>query len=835
MGHAQPLVGRLPELAALQQLLDRAVEGSGGASLLVGDPGIGKTRLIETTVERARCQGFDIGIGRALPFDVERPLATAMDALGVRAGEVVRRAQEALSILGSGAEGMARVLLADGLTDALEARCARQPVLLVFEDLHWVDGATLAWLWAVTAGAGELPLAVVASTRPPGSGPSRLALDRLTANTLTLGPLSDDEVMELARRVAGSDLHADREAVLRTAKGSPLLVLAMLEATGGIDAVAASRGTVIASRLDELEPSARRVLQLAAVLGTVFDPSDVAALAGAGVVDVLASLDAATSAGFLIGAEGRMEFRHALHRETVLAGLEPAARAALHLDTAHHLAARGAPAAEVAEQYARGAQPGNSEAVEWLQRAAEEIADLAPAPAVELLDVAISLCTSRPPDELLLLRVRALARAGRGVEAEALGRTLARDDLDPPVAAGLQRELAIAAFVQGRMPEATAALRRCVEWELDPTTIARLYAEIAITSFAGLDLAGAAAAAQRALDEGRRLGDAAAQVGGAAMLTWIDGVASRIPSARQRAEELLSIAEQPGAESAAIYQPWLLAAPVWLELDDHERLDRCIRRGREVSSQQGIAWAMQSYDAAAAYAALRRGDLDDCAAAATAALTYDEEGVGLGIDVMCLSLLAQVDLHCGDTVAAEAHLTELGARPMRLSASFGTEQVRVTQAALLERKGQPGAALDALSQMWDLYGAIGLLFYQTHLSLPLVRLACLIGDTERAGRTAEAAERAAATSQVVAVRAIAQLAAAWVGNDPDGALSAAALAAMTPRRPLAAAALRDAALLLGQAGRRAEADRAANEAILQDARERAIQFIRREGCRRRRR
>jgi DNA-binding NarL/FixJ family response regulator len=801
-----PLVGRTREVARVRRLVREAAEGAGGTAVIVGEPGSGKTRLVEVAVRSAAAAGAAVRVGQAVHQEVERTLGAALDAFGLRLDELLGPAAADRVVLEAGATAAAGFLLADRLLEVVEARCARGPLLLAVEDLHWCDTTTLTWLRAVAERAPSLPLAVLLTTRPPAAG-SRLrrALDVLGAAEVELGPLAADEVVALARLVRGRPPDAPLVRILDTARGNPLLVLALL---GDGD----DPGRAPAARLAELDAAQLAAVQTAAVLGTRVVPAELAAVSGARPADVLAHLEAAAAAGVLVPQDDRFAFRHELYRSAALATLSGAARAVLHLEAARSLAAAGAPAVEVAEHVARGARPGDAEAVRWLQAAALDIVGAAPAGALRLVDVALGLARPAPPDSLVLLRVRALAGTGRTGEAELLGRALLHSGPDPATEAVLRRELAFTALVEGRAADCVTEMERCAVLAPTPAARARVHGELAFARFMALDHRGAATAAGRAVQDGLNHGDLTAQVAGESVLCFLDLFANRTPQAVRRAREIVGCAELAGAADAHAFQPWFIACLVWLETDDLDRLARSARRGREVAVERGAGWAVPGYDAVSAFGALRAGALDDAAATAEATLGYLDGVDGLGVAVWCHAFLAQVLLHRDEVDLAEQHIRTAEQWMTRSRAQLGFEQVQLARAALQERSGEPDAALATLALTWDLYDSVGALSPLPAIGLPLARLARTAGDRSRLVATADALAAAARATGTSGVRVIAEVAAAWRDADPDRALAAASRALTTPRPALVATALGDAAVLLSAAGRNAAADRAALDA-----------------------
>jgi DNA-binding CsgD family transcriptional regulator len=826
------LVGRDSELAALRGLIDGIAAGRGSAVLVVGEPGVGKSRLADTAAEMGSAAGFDVRAGRARQLHVEAPFAAVLDALDVRVSELTPGSDAGASrtMLEAGALGAPGFLLAERLVERLEDAAHAHPVLLVLEDLHWADAESLRWLRRLVERVDTLHLGVLATSRPPrpDAAWSRALVD-WRGDRIDLAPLAPTDVTELAASVLGAQPGPRLTEALTEASGTPMLVLALIEALqgagalgrsddGGVDFTGSApdlhAGAAVTARLSEVTADTRRALQVAAVIGATIAVADLAAVLGRRAVDIIPALDDATAAGILIDTgSDAIAFRHELYRDAVLATVSPAALSALHLDVARTLAARGAPALDVAEHFARGARPGNREAVDWLQRAALEVVPHAPGTALRLLDTAIGLCGTQPAAELLMTRVQALAAAGHSAEAEALGTSLLREGLDAEIEARLRRELALSFFVQGRAAESVEQMERVRVLDTRPQNIGRVHAEIAFARFVGLDYDAARTAANTAVDEGRRAGDGAAIVGGTAVLCLMEELSNRFPSALRLADDIERLAAQPNAAEAHIYQPWFAAALARLEADKLDDAARAVREGRSVAQHTGAAWAIPGYDAVSAFAARRTGDFDDAETIARATLEYLDGVDGFGVALWCHGFVAQVALHHGDPDTAEVTLDLAEQHLASSRAQLGWEQLAWARARWHERADRPDAALQALRVVWETFGAIGILSGREEIGPTLGRLAVEAGDLALAQDVASALVVAADETELMAFRVDAERASAWLNGDPERALAAVALSRNTPRRPATAATLEDAAALLKAANRASESRACASDAL----------------------
>jgi len=326
-----PLVGREEELEQLRDAF-AAVQEAGRCRIVtvVGEPGIGKTRLArevalragaETTVLVARCIAH--GDGAAfLPLlsalrraDPEQALAGETDA------ELVL---ERLTALTQGDQAAPLGESYWALRRLLEALARPQPVLLVLDDVHWAAPA-LVDLVDYLAERADARLLVLCLARPQ--------LERSLGDRLELGPLDENETRAV---VAGTaELNEETSArIAELAEGNALYAeqLATFAHEGG-EGLPPTLEAVLAGRLGRLGPEERAVLQRAAVIGREFSLGAVAALVGGEVARELLSL---TRAGFVLAgpsadpSDDGYTFHHVLLRDAAYATLTKADRADLH-------------------------------------------------------------------------------------------------------------------------------------------------------------------------------------------------------------------------------------------------------------------------------------------------------------------------------------------------------------------------------------------------------------------------------------------------------------------------------------------------------------------------
>lgn len=354
--HCPVLVSRADELARLRDVLGEPGSGRGGVLVLRGEPGVGKSRLTSTAVREAEDAGMTVLAGRAVrsasPVPL-RPLAEALLAW-LRTGVVPDdpRLAPYLPALGRLApqlgsatdDGASSVMLIGEALLRLAGALGGAGTLLVVEDLHWADPETLSVLEYVADNARDLPLVVLATTRPHESATVGELIEdlaaRRAAEVVDLQPLGDDDVRAmLAACLRGEPPPEVEELVRRYSSGYPLLVeemLADLQSSGGIarvdgrwivdgilDTVRVPRSYArsVATRLDAVSPTAREVVEAAALLGVEFDWQVVGAALGHDDRTAAEAIRELRTHRLVVPYDDGFALRHALVREAVLASL----------------------------------------------------------------------------------------------------------------------------------------------------------------------------------------------------------------------------------------------------------------------------------------------------------------------------------------------------------------------------------------------------------------------------------------------------------------------------------------------------------------------------------
>src|SRR5690349_1703080 len=377
---ASELIGRDSEIAAVELLLARIADG-GGSLLVLGDPGIGKSALAEVASRRAAGRGMRVLACAGVPGEAQFSFAGLHQLLRpvlAEAGGLPSGQRDALlAALGLGGGGAAPAMPVVGLAalELLAAGAGRAPVLVVAEDVHWLDSSTCEVLAFVARRLGADPVGLVGTARDTELEDNPLA--RAGLAELRLGPLDPAAAAALLDATAVLD-PAVRERVLAVAAGNPLALVELPLTASQHDSPGAPNGWIpltrrleqaFASRLPGL-PTATRTALLAAALDDGDALTEVLAAASlvAGAPVSVADLAEAMAAGLAEVDGQRVRFRHPLVRSAVgeTAGL--AARQAMHRALAEVLA--GAPDRQVWHRAAASVGPDEEVAAD-LQAAAD--------------------------------------------------------------------------------------------------------------------------------------------------------------------------------------------------------------------------------------------------------------------------------------------------------------------------------------------------------------------------------------------------------------------------------------------------------------------------------
>ena len=375
-------MGREEELGLLMGLVRRAANGEGGAVLLTGEAGVGKSRLLGELGRRARDDGTLVLVGECVDLaTAELSYAPIVGALRQMVRD--RSEPELVRLMGSARSELSRLLpelgepapavaasggqarLFELLLGVLSRLGDERPVLLMLEDIHWADSASLDLISFLVRNQRSERVAIVATVRSDELGPEhplRPLLAELQrggrAQRIDLAALSRDEMAAQVAGITGSKPRSEVvERLFDRSQGNPFFTEELLAVGVDSELPASSREALLA-RLDRLPPPVREVLGVAAVAGRTVDHRLLSLVSRLPERELIGALRDSVAHHVLVSDGLHYTFRHALLREAVYGDLVASERAPLHAALAAALAdqprlatTRTSQAAEVAHHW----------------------------------------------------------------------------------------------------------------------------------------------------------------------------------------------------------------------------------------------------------------------------------------------------------------------------------------------------------------------------------------------------------------------------------------------------------------------------------------------------
>ena len=680
------LVGRTRELDVLREHLAQAAAGAGGLALLLGQAGMGKTRLVRELADQAprgqslvlegRCHD---GEGAPAYWPWTQVLRALHDALGEEALRAA--AGSSASLLGAllpelddgtappDSEG-ARFRLFDAVARLLQAVAADRPLLVVLDDVHAADLPTLALTRYVAAEVRGRPIALILCARElaapdPATSAALGRLAAVASRTLVLDGLPLDQATRLVEQLAG--IHPSptlMQTLHGRSDGNPFFLAELVRLLvaehrlapdgtllPGPSGVPTGVLEVLHRRLEHVSPACTAVLRVAAVIGREAPFDLLQRITALPAAELLARLDEATSARLLIALPGvpvTHRFAHALVQEALHDALPATERVELHRAVAHALATLRASAlderaAELAHHFVEAVPGGDAvPAVRWSVRAAHQaLACSAYEEAVAHFQRALTLTEACPPSDvlpsvgsLLLALGDAQCRAGltdqaRGTFQHAADLALASSDPELLAYAALGYGLGLGGF--GFVEHADGVLLSLLEEALatlppgDSPLRVRLLARLATELYFTPFRSRRRQVADEALAMSRRLGEPAGELLALYSSTWALLGPDGGDERARTADELVRLAHRLGDHDMAFRA-------------HHLRLNVHLEAGRwqpalaDVESCRALAarlaqplhrWQVAAFDA---MRLLATGRADEGAAAADEALAFGRRG-----------------------------------------------------------------------------------------------------------------------------------------------------------------------------------------------------------------
>jgi ATP/maltotriose-dependent transcriptional regulator MalT len=849
--HTANLVGRDGEMAMLDRALDELDLGSSAAVEVVGEPGIGKTRLLAELATRADARGQLVLAGSASELERDLPFSVFVDALDeyLRALDPARLAAleddvrtelahvfPSLSSLATTRE----VALQDeryrshrAVRELLDRLAAGQPLVLVLDDLHWADAASVELVGALLRRPPARPVCLALAVRPR-QVPERLAaaFERArragSLECVDLSPLSVEE----ARELLGDAVPAGDAAILfEESGGNPFYLEQLARSLDRAASPAASReetslesvgvpptvAAALAEELGMLSDRARCVLEGAAVAGDPFEPELAAAAADLPDAAVIDAVDELLGVDLLRPTEvpRRFRFRHPLVRRAVYGAAAAGWRLGAHERCAELLATRGATPAERAHHVERSAREGDLEAAAVLRRAGEQAVRLAPGSAANWFAAALRLLPATSTRERVDLHVElagALTAAGRFANSHSalLDALATAPDDDRVLHARLAPACAAVERLLGLHEQAGARLADAVDRLPDESAPERvaLLVELAMHPFWLARYDEMRESAERAVQAARKLGDppyTAAALAVLAEAASLTGAADRAEVARSESAALVD--SMSDGDVVRYIQSVVVLSGIELYLDRYAEADlhasRALALSRSTGQGEHVLVLIQTLGAVWR----QRGKLAEAVEVLDGGIEAARVLGNTHALIWGLSSRSSTALRAGDVELALALAQESVDLCKDPGVSFHSAEAAADLAAALLETGQPGPAVELLL---DRAGGEELTLLAAsprarYLEV-LARARLALGDAAGARRTAEWArtwaetvqlpmaavwaDRAGAAVELVdgdAAHAAERALASAEGADGTGAPVEAALSRIVAGRALAAA------------------------------------------------
>jgi DNA-binding NarL/FixJ family response regulator/RecA/RadA recombinase len=648
---ADHLVGRHIELQLLDDALSEVAAGDSRAIEVVGAAGIGKTRLLAELAARADARGYIVLTGSGAELEQDLPFWVFVDALDEYVESVEPRRLDnldddvraelaqvfpALSGLGrGGAVGLQdeRYRVNRAVRELLERLAATKPLVLILDDLHWADPASVDLLLSLVHRPPSASVLTVVARRPH-KGAARLTtgLQRaVRAGEVSTIPLDALTTEEAAALLSGAPSDEYVAALYEESGGNPFYLEQLVRAPG---AKAASRSPivgsafsselevppmVVASMAEELSlisKRARLLLEGASIAGDPFEPELAAAAADVTEPEAIDAIDELLASDLVrsTSVPRRFRFRHPIVRRAVYEASPAGWRIGAHQRAAQALVDRAADARTLAHHVDISARVGDRAAIATLVEAGRGSAKRAPAAAARWYSGALRLLPDNASLEertdLLLANATALAAIGRFEEArQALVESLAL--VADPAAAQRLMIVAWCARVErllGRSQEAHDRLIAALADLSDasgPQAIV-LMLELATDGVLHLDYRAGQEWAERAVAAARGIGDQALTAAALAVLTRALAWGSSPDRADEVRAELVTIVDALGDDELAERLDAMVdlaSAEIYLDrfADAAEHAERALAIGRAtgqghlfpgIYATLGVAWCL---------------------------------------------------------------------------------------------------------------------------------------------------------------------------------------------------------------------------------------------------
>ncbi|MFI5494454.1 BTAD domain-containing putative transcriptional regulator [Actinoplanes sp. NPDC051859] len=409
------LVGRDAELDLLRRAVADVAAGNGGSIRVEGAPGLGKSALLTVALRTRTPRGCRTGWGAGDELARRMPLGVLLECMeSAMSGDAPPDVVRQLFMVAADAIDGPHPRIVEQAVDLVRQAATAAPLILVADDLQRADVTTLRVWSALHELTRELPLLLVAATRP---GAPELA--GVPASLIvTLAPLAMGPAGALARAVATGP--RDRQALhrlLTDAGGNPYYL--RLLAAGGRETLAPELIAAVNAHLAAFGEGARQLLRACAFLGDNCTLAEVAAVTGRAAAELARAVAPVRTAGVLTADEETLTFRHHIVARVLHESTPMALRVLLHRSFAEKIAEQDGAADKVLDQLQAGPVPLDAAVTRWLTRFVERLAGRTPRAAIDMLRRIRTDFSLDEPTRLRLTACLARLRYGQGDNAVA--------------------------------------------------------------------------------------------------------------------------------------------------------------------------------------------------------------------------------------------------------------------------------------------------------------------------------------------------------------------------------------------------------------------------------
>ncbi len=651
----------------LNDLVQQCAGGAGGVAVVRGVGGMGKSTILREALARAESLGLATFKSAVRHQDIYAPLAPLF------------RAFDDPRLLDRSATPDTSASLEQAMS-RLERLAITTPVVIAVDDIQWMDHPMSV---ALTSAVDELTAAPVLwlfASRPVAGGtPASSLLSWLARRSdadLDLRPLDEPEVHRLMGSILQATAGGDLREIGARCGGNPYLITQFLRAMlqqdkiEVVDGVATARGDLITPSqlglmslgLDQISPTAHRLVSAASVFGRPFTLHEASALSGLTVAQAISGGDEAMRAGALRPYnDAKLTFSHEVTREHLYQSLAKPVRNALHLEATRLPSSN---LQESASHLDKLAAEGQTIAHGILLETSANLENSSPSVAADLLIRTLGIMSRESPDRpgLVVRAIRLLVSSGRLDEAEAMELEQVDQDFSAEHRARALLGIAESLKHRGQDREVVAITGRALELpELSAYDRADLLAlrAHAVLNDARLETE-AREAAQEALTVAESSGNTPALVFALIASSVLAHQTGHLSQALQDAESAVEHSRHDPSTRRLHPERWLARAQ--LVTDDHAASALTLNEGQRAATALGTAWTQPMWHYDRAELCLARGQVTD-------ALVEAETGLRIA-DVLSAHALAvpllTVQMWClalmGDLDAAEACLARADTR-----------------------------------------------------------------------------------------------------------------------------------------------------------------------------